>query len=529
MVVLTEKFQFIRDDVFLCPLVDSKTGKQKLVMQKINLKTKKIEFEDSIDCIHTAVTDISQEEFVDYQDDAHSKEYFYNKTLEIRSSENLKEINLTPKEKYIAFKSWVAGIAESGSDAFRVQTEIENLGNLAYPLSNFLLKFMIKIDSEYINEYITKIERECIYEGIKSESFILMSIMPIFKALYSNYSEQMVENQKIKIYKRPKLSEFDAQILERILENPTFNLKVDFLLKFPIYVIFIAHKMETDKKYLFNCIQRLISNKRKLIAFLIPVLKLLFKDYHYEEKKLFGEASDIIEGFGLPKKLMTQMYYKVYKIERSELDLYNRHFTDISTIPGLKYLTNLKVLSLSRNKITEIKGLGHLTKLTELSLGNNKITEIKGLENLKNLKRLYLGSNNITEIKGLENLKNLKRLALSCNNIKEIKGLENLTELKHLELEHNQISKIEGLDQSVNLEDLRLGVNLISKIEGLDQLSKLKILFLDHNQITKMERLNSLSSIVEIYLVGNKIDKVEGIDHLISLDRSSLFRVRGGN
>lgn len=42
-----------------------------------------------------------------------------------------------------------------------------------------------------------------------------------------------------------------------------------------------------------------------------------------------------------------------------------------------------------------------------------------------------------------------------------------------------------------------------------------------------MEGLNSLSSIVEIYLVGNKIDKIEGIDHLTSLDRSSLFRVRG--
>ncbi len=461
MVVLTEKFRFIRDDVFLCPWVDSKTGKQNLVMQKIDLETNEVEFEDSIDCIHTVVTDISTEEFVDYHNDAHVKEHIYYKTLEIRSSQNLKEINLTPKEKYVALKSWVAGIADSGSDAFRIQNEIENMGSLAYPISNFLLKFMIKIDSKYINEYISKIERECVYEGVKSESFIFMSLIPIFKALYSNYSGQMVENQEKKIYKRPKLSEFDAQILDRIIENPTFNLKVKFLLKFRIYIVYITHKMETDKKYLLNSIQRLISNKRKLIAFLIPILKLLFKDYHYEEKKLFGEAGDIIEGFGLSKKIMTQMYYKVYKIERSELSLYFRHFTDISTIPGLKYLTNLKVLSLSSNKISEIKGIDHLTKLKELSLSSNKITEIKGLENLKNLRILYLSSNKITEIKGLENLTNLKRLQLSCNKIKEIKGLENLKELQYLELEDNQIKKIERLDQLINLEYLQLGVNQI--------------------------------------------------------------------
>lgn len=321
-------------------------GKQKLVMQKINLETDKVEFEDSIDCIHTAVTKISAEEFVDYHNDAHVKERLYYKTLEIRSSENLIEINLTPKEKYIAFKSWVAGIAESGNDAFRIQTEIENMGSLAYPISNFLLKFMIKIDSEFIEEYILKIERECVYEGVKYESFILMSLMPIFKALYSNYSEQKLEISKKERYGRPKLREFDAQILIRIIENPIFKLKEEFLLRFPIYIIYLGYKIEKDKNYLLNFIHRLKKSELDIFAFINPILKLFFEDYLQGKEELFFEASEIIENLGLSNKIMREIYSKLYKIEDNELNLSNTNISDISTIPGLKYLINLEVLTL---------------------------------------------------------------------------------------------------------------------------------------------------------------------------------------
>ncbi len=154
MVVLTEKLRFIRDDVFLCPWADSKTGKQKLVMQKIDLETNIVEFEDSIDCIHTVVTNISPEEFVNYSDNAYNKEHLYNKTLEIRSSENLKEINLTPKEKFVALKSWAMGIAEAGMDALIIQDEIDKSSTLIYPIATRMLKFLAKVDMEFFREFL---------------------------------------------------------------------------------------------------------------------------------------------------------------------------------------------------------------------------------------------------------------------------------------------------------------------------------------------------------------------------------------
>ncbi len=89
MVILTEKFKFIRDDVFLCPCVDTETEKQWIEIQKIDLKTNEIEFKDSVKCIHT-------------------------------------EKNSSLKEKFFALKSWTAEIAEAGCESFKFQMEIDN-------------------------------------------------------------------------------------------------------------------------------------------------------------------------------------------------------------------------------------------------------------------------------------------------------------------------------------------------------------------------------------------------------------------
>ena len=539
MVVLTEKFRFIRDDVFLCPWVDSETGKQKLFIQKINLETNEVEFEDQIDCIHTAVTNISTTEFEDYQNDTDDQELLVKKTLDIRSSEKLTEINLTLEEKYFALKSWVASIADSNNEAFKVQSEIERYGHLAFPISNFLMRFMARADQDFLPDYLTKIEHECIYQGVKSESFILASLMPILNALNDNYINQELDNRRkfdinrklskdILILERPKLPEFDAQILERIIENPTFNLKVQFLLKFHIYIVYIAHKMKSDKNYLPNCIQKLISNKRKLIAFLIPILKLLFDDYRLAGKSLFGDAVGIIEDLGFPKNMMTQMYYKVYNIESREFNSYddstfganNLIFNDISRVYGLKYMNNLKVLKIGGNlknrgiKIREIKGLGHLTKLRELDLSLNNISIIEGLDHLRNLRILKIWGNKIKIIENIYQLPNLEELYLANNEITKIEGLNKLTKLKTLHLVANKIEKIEGLEKLTNLQILKLNNNKIEKIEGLDQLKNLKKLYIGGNKITKIEGLNQLTNLKELHLDGNEITEIEGFDHL---------------
>ena len=185
--ILTEKFRFLRDDVFLCAQVDVFSLKQKLILQKINLKTGKVEFDDEIDCIHTAVTDISTGKFEDYQNGTDTQELIYNKSLEIRSSEKLREINLTPEEKFKALKSWAAGIAEAGLSAFFIQNEIDKCIDLLYPIAQFLMKFMAKVDSDFIPQYVAKIEKDCMFEGIRHESSFLANSIPILEILWKHY------------------------------------------------------------------------------------------------------------------------------------------------------------------------------------------------------------------------------------------------------------------------------------------------------------------------------------------------------
>ncbi|MBD3351968.1 MAG: hypothetical protein GF364_10830, partial [Candidatus Lokiarchaeota archaeon] len=86
--VLQEKYPYIRDDVFLIAQVDDKTGRQHLIMQKVNPKTNDVEFEDKIFCIHTAITTITGEQYEEIQDDPDKMQKLEEASLHIRSSEN---------------------------------------------------------------------------------------------------------------------------------------------------------------------------------------------------------------------------------------------------------------------------------------------------------------------------------------------------------------------------------------------------------------------------------------------------------
>ena len=63
-------------------------------------------------------------------------------------------------------------------------------------------------------------------------------------------------------------------------------------------------------------------------------------------------------------------------------------------VSGLEKLTQLKVLDLGSNQLTEVpKGLEKLTQLTYLRIGGNQLTDVKGLEKLTKLKELRLDGN----------------------------------------------------------------------------------------------------------------------------------------
>ncbi len=238
MTILTEKYRFIRDDVFLCPQIDTETGKQKLIIQKIDLKTEKIEFRDSLDCIHTVINKISTEEYEQFQIDEDFQETIIDKSIQLRSGEGFSGLEISyldHEEKFKAFKSWTAGIAETGIRVFEFQRELESLLPSIYPIFNFLMKFLVRIDTKFIYNYLFKIERECLFDNKWHKPSFIASLLPVLKWL--DYEKNKITDDVVDaiIDLNPPFDLFSdfpststSNILYHVLKNPNITKYLEF-------------------------------------------------------------------------------------------------------------------------------------------------------------------------------------------------------------------------------------------------------------------------------------------------------------
>ncbi len=128
------KHKFI-NNLWFYTFVNALTGNQYLLFISKNKTTGEIKLVNTISCIHVALADISPLEFENYLWDEHGVEKIYEDSLYLRSSETLEEIKLDPQEKFRAFRSWTAGIAESGVNSFKICQGIEKLAQFIYPIS----------------------------------------------------------------------------------------------------------------------------------------------------------------------------------------------------------------------------------------------------------------------------------------------------------------------------------------------------------------------------------------------------------
>ena len=174
----------------------------------------------------------------------------------------------------------------------------------------------------------------------------------------------------------------------------------------------------------------------------------------------------------------------------TRLDLWLNQLTEWPK--ELENLTQLTVLALNDNKLTDVKGLENLTQLTRLDLDDNKLTEVpKELEKLTKLKTLFLSRNQLTSVKDLEKPRQLEVLRLDGNKLTDVKGLEKLTQLQFLSLASNQLtdSDVKGLEKLTQLTYLGLDRNQLTEIpNGLEKLTQLKELRLQDNpDLTKAQ------------------------------------------
>jgi Leucine-rich repeat (LRR) protein len=187
----------------------------------------------------------------------------------------------------------------------------------------------------------------------------------------------------------------------------------------------------------------------------------------------------------------------------TELDLYR---DSISSISGLRGLTNLVKLNLGNNLsggFSDMNALSGLTKLEWLYLDRNWIRDISALSGLTNLTELNLGDNMISDISALSGLTNLVELNLGDNNIRDISALSGLTNLVELNLSNNDIRDISALSGFTNLVELNLSDNKISNISALRGLNNLKELNLENCNISDFSVLKELAKLETLNLKKN--------------------------
>ena len=143
---------------------------------------------------------------------------------------------------------------------------------------------------------------------------------------------------------------------------------------------------------------------------------------------------------------------------------------DIHILTGLEFATNLRVLSLRDNNISDVSPLRNLTNLTDLNVGDNDISDVSPLRNLTNLTWLSLYDNNISDVSPLRNLTNLTWLSLSVNNISDVSPLRNLTNLTQLYLWSNNIPDVSPLRNLTKLTVLVIRDNAIADFSPIARL-----------------------------------------------------------
>ncbi|MGD9126732.1 MAG: leucine-rich repeat domain-containing protein, partial [Planctomycetia bacterium] len=195
-----------------------------------------------------------------------------------------------------------------------------------------------------------------------------------------------------------------------------------------------------------------------------------------------------------------------YATNLSLLTLYENHISDISPVSNL---TNLTALSIWDNNISDISPVSGLTNLSWLSLSFNEVTDISSVVGLTNLTELYLNHNNISNISAVSGLTNLTNLAFSANNVSDISPLATLTNMVELGLYENNISDISALAGMTNLSHISLFTNSISNLSPLAGLTDLTKVFLHHNNISDTSPLSHLTDPRTLLLNSNNIQTLD--------------------
>ena len=235
------------------------------------------------------------------------------------------------------------------------------------------------------------------------------------------------------------------------------------------------------------------------------------------------------------------------------LGLYGNNITEVPLLNGLDNLINLN-LSLN-NAITELPSLDSLVNLEALSFFYNPseaeegpgLSSLPDLSNLVNLRTLYISEHNLGgEIPGLENLENLtglRALNTGLTSFPPIRNLENITILI-IGNDTIPIDELDAISEMTNLENLVLvGIPELTELPSLENITNLRFLNVSRNPnlqslpdltgfpnpesldisgdtiLTNLDQISELESLRALTATDCELDDFPSLSNLVQLER----------
>lgn len=264
------------------------------------------------------------------------------------------------------------------------------------------------------------------------------------------------------------------------------------------------HPVDSQNMIIDNKLRELVNKKvfnRKDLNTSITKEELL------QVKDLFLNTNEILDYSALK-----------YMPNLKSLTVANAKITDPSFFANLKQLNHL---ALRGNEFSDVTPLVKMDNLASLDLSNNKITNVAPLIEMKNIKSLYLSGNQIEDVTALAKMEQLDYLNLANNKITNVAPLSALKNVTYLTLAGNQIEDIKPL-YSLPLKDLVLTRNKVKDLSGIDQMNQLNKLFIGKNQIEDVTPLAKMTQLTELDLPNNELKDITPLSNLVNLQKLDL-------
>ena len=431
-------------------------------------------------------------------------------------------------------------------DIYRLTSEIATVGTLTFRL------YKKKIKNYYF-------EAKFLFE----DAFKLFGYTPFkqyhsLTSLYINVIEFLIQEMRFKL-KEPILENSDKAVIQFINNKTKPNLSCFFELR----KILVKEKRMDDivKFYLADIERKLTELKlQNRIFFEInngPQRNANLYNYFKEpeeikreteiyyrkqkEKEELRKKEEEIERLKTPLQKLNDKLKTNININDKKITLQKEHFNnEYFKLLSKNNFTNLEVLELNCNFITDLKGLTEPGfKNLKMIYLHTKIKDISFLENVQfeNLEDLSLIENNFASVESIAKapfVKNLKKLDLYKNGIKSISGFSkgNFEKLKKLVLSKNNLKDLDGINKDTFkvLNELEIEENEIQDIEGLDYFNQyyfenVKYLDLNWNKIKNVDILSNFNfqNLHRLNLNNNKIISIKFLETLKSKNLEELL------